>query len=248
MEMPKLSHIIDRARQTGTKLLAVLIDPDKPSEKELIALCQRASADGADLIFVGGSLLSHDGLEECLSTIKANCSIPVMLFPGSVLQISNKADGILFLSLISGRNPDLLIGNQVIAAPYLKNSKLEVLPTAYMLVDCGNTTTAIYMSNTKPLPYNKPDIAACTAMAGEMLGLRYFYIDGGSGAQKSVDPKMIKAVRKSIERPIIVGGGIRDAKTAREIANAGADVIVVGNLFEKNPEAMAEIAKAIHQD
>lgn len=246
MEMPKVSHIIDRARQSGSKLLAVLIDPDKPSDTELISLCHKATEAGADLIFVGGSLLSRDGLESCLETVRAHCSIPILLFPGSVLQISDKADGILFLSLISGRNPDLLIGNQVIAAPYLKNSRLEVLPTAYMLVDCGTTTTAIYMSNSPAIPYDKPDIAACTAMAGEFLGLRYFYIDGGSGAQKSISPAMIKTVRKSIDRPIIVGGGIRDAAAAKAIAEAGADVIVVGNLFEKNPEAMADIASALH--
>lgn len=247
MEMPKVSHIIDGARERNKKLLAVLIDPDKPTYAELEKLCGQAVQSGADLIFVGGSLLSSDSLENCLSGIRANCTIPIILFPGSVLQISDKADGILFLSLISGRNPDLLIGNQVIAAPYLKSSKLEVLPTAYMLVDCGNTTTAIYMSNSTPLPYDKPDIAACTAIAGEYLGLRYFYMDGGSGARKTVDPTMIKAVRKSIERPIIVGGGIRDAASARKIAEAGADVIVVGNLFEKEPEAMGEIAKAIHE-
>lgn len=247
MEMPKVSHIIDGARERNKKLLAVLIDPDKPTYAELEKLCGQAVQSGADLIFVGGSLLSSDSLENCLSGIRANCAIPIILFPGSVLQISDKADGILFLSLISGRNPDLLIGNQVIAAPYLKSSKLEVLPTAYMLVDCGNTTTAIYMSNSTPLPYDKPDIAACTAIAGEYLGLRYFYMDGGSGARKTVDPTMIKAVRKSIERPIIVGGGIRDAASARKIAEAGADVIVVGNLFEKEPEAMGEIAKAIHE-
>ncbi|MCR9155533.1 MAG: geranylgeranylglyceryl/heptaprenylglyceryl phosphate synthase [Bacteroidetes bacterium] len=245
--MPKVSHIIDGARERNKKLLAVLIDPDKPTYAELEKLCGQAVQSGADLIFVGGSLLSSDSLENCLSGIRANCTIPIILFPGSVLQISDKADGILFLSLISGRNPDLLIGNQVIAAPYLKSSKLEVLPTAYMLVDCGNTTTAIYMSNSTPLPYDKPDIAACTAIAGEYLGLRYFYMDGGSGARKTVDPTMIKAVRKSIERPIIVGGGIRDAASARKIAEAGADVIVVGNLFEKEPEAMGEIAKAIHE-
>ncbi len=247
MEMPKVSHIIDRAKESGKKLLAVLIDPDKPSELALIDLCQKASNNGADLIFVGGSLLSRDGLEDCLKTVKANCNLPVLLFPGSVLQISEQADGILFLSLISGRNADLLIGNHVIAAPYLKNAKLEVLPTAYMLVDCGTTTTAIYMSNSQAIPHNKPDIAACTAMAGEMLGLRYFYIDGGSGSEKTVSPEMISAIRKSIDRPIIVGGGIRSAAEARQIAEAGADVIVVGNLFEKQPEAMAEIAEAIHQ-
>lgn len=247
MEMPKVSHIIDASYERKQKLLAVLIDPDKPSERELIDLCLRASEHGADLIFVGGSLLTRDGLDQCLKTVRAHCEIPILLFPGSVLQISDQADGILFLSLISGRNPDLLIGNHVIAAPYLKNSKLEVLPTAYMLVDCGTTTTAIYMSNSQALPYHKPDIAACTAMAGEMLGLRYFYVDGGSGAQKTVSPEMIAAIRKSIDRPIIVGGGIRTPEAAKALAKAGADVVVVGNLFEKNPEALADIAQAVHQ-
>lgn len=240
-----VSHIIDQAYRDNKKLLAVLIDPDKPSSIELKKLCEKAEKEGADLIFVGGSLLTHDGLEQCLSEIRSYCKIPVVLFPGSVLQVSDKADGILFLSLISGRNPELLIGNQVIAAPYLKQSQLEILPTGYMLVDCGNTTTAIYMSNSQPLPYDKPEIAACTAMAGEMLGLRYFYLDGGSGAQKTVNPEIVKQVRASIDRPIILGGGIRSAEKAKEMADSGADVIVVGNLFESNPEALKEIAQAL---
>jgi phosphoglycerol geranylgeranyltransferase len=245
MNRSKVSHIIDAARQSKKKLLAVLIDPDKPSENELISLCKRAEKSGANLIFVGGSLLTHDGLDQCLTIVMSHCNIPVLLFPGSVLQISDKADGILFLSLISGRNADLLIGNQVIAAPYLKNSNLEVLPTGYMLVDCGKSTTAIYMSNSAPIPYEKADIAACTAIAGEFLGLGYFYLDGGSGAEKSISTEMINAVRNAIDRPIIVGGGIRDGHTAKALAQAGADVIVVGNLFEENPEAMDEIAQAL---
>jgi len=246
MNKPQVSHIIKQAKASGRKLLAVLIDPDKSSEQDLISLCQKSEASGADLIFVGGSLLTGDHLESCLETVKQACSIPVILFPGSVLQVSDKADGILFLSLISGRNPDLLIGNHVIAAPYLKNTKLEVLPTAYMLVDCGQTTTAIYMSNSQPLPYHKPEIAACTAMAGEFLGLQYFYLDGGSGAEKPISAEMIGAIHKSIDKPIIVGGGIRTPEAALEIANAGADVVVIGNLFESNPSAVSSMAEALH--
>ncbi len=240
-----VSQIINQAYRDKKKLLAVLIDPDKPSAVELESLCKRAEADGADIIFVGGSLLTHDGLEHCLDQIRSYCNLPVLLFPGSVLQVSNKADGILFLSLISGRNADLLIGNQVIAAPYLKQSKLEILPTGYMLVDCGKTTTAIYMSNSQPLPYDKPEIAACTAMAGEMLGLQFFYLDGGSGAEKPVSAALVKEVSNSIDKPIILGGGIKTAAKAKELAQAGADVIVVGNLFESEPEALAEIATAL---
>lgn len=240
-----VSQIIDQAYRDQKKLLAVLIDPDKPDSRQLEDLCKKAERDGADLIFVGGSLLTHDGLEHCLGQIREFCKLPILLFPGSVLQVSDKADGILFLSLISGRNPDLLIGNQVIAAPYLKQTRLEILPTAYMLVDCGKTTTAIYMSNSQPLPYDKPEIAACTAMAGEMLGLQYFYLDGGSGAEKPVNPAIVKEVRAGIDKPIILGGGIRSAEKAKEMAEAGADVIVVGNLFETQPEALGEIARAL---
>lgn len=245
MSKPNVSQIINQAYRDRKKLLAVLIDPDKPVAQEIESLCYSAEKNGADLIFVGGSLMTKDNLENCLAEIRQHTSLPILLFPGSVLQVSDLADGILFLSLISGRNPDLLIGNQVIAAPYLKQSSLDILPTAYMLVDCGKTTTAIYMSNSQPIPYDKAEIAACTAMAGEMLGLQYFYLDGGSGAQKAVSTEMIRQVRGAIDKPIILGGGIRSAEKAKELAQAGADVIVVGNLFESNPEALPEIAAAI---
>ncbi len=245
MSKADVSQIIKQAYQDQKKLLAVLIDPDKPGSKAIKNLCHLAEQGGADLIFVGGSLLTKDNLEACLAEIRQHSSLPILLFPGSVLQVSDLADGILFLSLISGRNPDLLIGNQVIAAPYLKQSQLDILPTAYMLVDCGKTTTAIYMSNSQPIPYDKSEIAACTAMAGEMLGLQFFYLDGGSGAQQTVSAEMISQVRASIDKPIILGGGIRTAAKAKELAQAGADVIVVGNLFESNPEALPEIAAAI---
>lgn len=237
---------ITQAKADNRKLLAVLIDPDTPTDGQLEAIVEQVNAAQADLIFVGGSLLVKDALDNCIEKIKAKTSIPTILFPGSVLQISEKADAILFLSLISGRNPDLLIGSQVIAAPYIKQSGLEVLPTGYMLIDSGRPTTASYMSGTNPIPHNKSEIAACTAMAGEMLGLGLIYMDGGSGAYKPIDPHMVAAVRKHVEAPIIIGGGIKDAQTAKEICDAGADVIVVGNATEHNPLIISQIAKAIH--
>lgn len=228
-------------------MLAVLIDPDTPDERQLIDIIDHLNTARADLIFVGGSLLTRDSLDECLLRLKKHTEVPAVLFPGSVLQISAHADAILFLSLISGRNPDLLIGSQVIAAPYIRQSRLEVLSTGYMLIESGQPTTASYMSNSLPIPHHKSDIAACTALAGEMLGLRLIYMDGGSGAEKPVSTKMIREVRKMIDVPIIIGGGIRDAETAVEICKAGADVIVVGNATESNPAILKEIADAIHQ-
>lgn len=242
----EILHIIQSAKAQQKKLLAVLIDPDTPNEKDLAEIIQQINQANADLIFVGGSLLTKDALDACLKQIKSLTDKPVILFPGSVLQISDQADAILFLSLISGRNPELLIGNQVIAAPYVKQAGLEVLPTGYILVDSGRTTTATYMSHTLPIPHQKDDIAACTAMAGEMLGLQLIYMDGGSGADKAISPSMVNAVRQSVDTPIIIGGGIRDTETAKAICKAGADVIVVGNATESNPKVISEIANAIH--
>jgi putative glycerol-1-phosphate prenyltransferase len=244
--MKEVYNIIALAKEHNRKLLAVLIDPDTPDTEQLNTIVEQVNAGSADLIFVGGSLLVKDALDSCVKNIKAISKIPVVLFPGSILQISPSADAILMLSLISGRNPELLIGSQVIAAPYIKQSGLEVLPTGYMLVDCGKTTTAGYMSGTSPIPYHKGEIAACTAMAGEMLGLKLMYMDGGSGADRHVDPKMVTAVRKQVETPIIIGGGIRNAAAAKTLCDAGADVIVIGNATEQNPSIIHEIAEAIH--
>ena len=246
MTRKAISPIINSAKADSKKLLAVLIDPDKLGDKALINLVQEANKAPADLIFIGGSLITGTSLDSCIETVKSHTSIPVILFPGSIMQVSPKADAILFMSLISGRNPDLLIGNQVISAPYIKQVGLEVLSTGYMLVDCGQSTTAIYMSGSAPLPYNKPEIAACTALAGEMLGLSQFYLDGGSGADKTVNPKIISAVREAVKAPIIVGGGIRSASQAKEVCQAGADVIVIGNVTEENPAVIKEIANTIH--
>ncbi len=235
------------ARQQKQKKLALLIDPDTPGEDQLKHLVQEANQAHVDYIFVGGSLLLKDTLESCLVKVKSLTNIPVILFPGSVLQVSEKADAILFLSLISGRNPDLLIGNQVIAAPYLKQLDLEILPTGYLLVESGQATTASYMSGSQPIPHHKPEIAACTAMAGEMLGLKLIYLDGGSGAQYPVSESMVQQVRQAVDAPIIVGGGIKTPEKAVANCKAGADVIVVGNATESNPKLLRQIAEAVHQ-
>lgn len=244
---PSVFHIINQAREQNRKLLAVLIDPDKMDEERLCHMVQRADQGGADLVLVGGSLLLKDALHHCLATVKKLTRLPVVLFPGSVLQISDQADALFFLSLISGRNPDLLIGNQVIAAPYLRQLDLEVIPTGYMLIESGRATTASYMSNSQPIPGHKPEIAACTAMAGEMLGLKLIYMDGGSGAQNPISTEMIAQVRQSVNLPLIIGGGIRTPEKALENCKAGADVVVVGNAAEDHPALIPEMADTIHR-
>ena len=187
----------------------------------------------------------HQFQAELIALLKANSPVPVVLFPSSSSHIDPQADGILFLSLISGRNPDLLIGQQVLAAPMLKASGLEVLSTGYMLVDCGRPTTASYMSGTMPIPHNKPAIAACTALAGELLGLKLIYLDGGSGALQPISPLMIEAVAQAVSAPIIVGGGIVSADKAEAALLAGADVIVIGNEIERNPGFLREISDVV---
>ena len=195
---------------------------------------------------MGGSLLANDNLDSCLDTLKRNSNIPVILFPGNAMQVNNKADGILFLSLISGRNAEMLIGKQVITAPILKQSSLEILPTGYMLIDSGKQTTASYMSNTTPIPADKDTVSSCTAMAGEMLGLKLIFMDAGSGAKNPISQKMIETVRKSVDIPLIIGGGIKSGEKAIENCKAGADIIVVGDAIEKNENIIKEIAAAIH--
>jgi putative glycerol-1-phosphate prenyltransferase len=228
------------------KSFAILIDPDKYDQNGLNKVISSAGENHVDFILVGGSLLTYDHLDETLQTIKAKTDIPVILFPGSIMQISAKADALLLLSLISGRNADLLIGKHVIAAPYLKKSKLEVLPTGYMLIESGPLTTAQYISNTLPIPRLKDDIAICTAMAGEMLGLKLIYMDGGSGAELPIPASMIKKVKENISVPLVVGGGIRTPEQALNSCKAGADMIVVGNAIEKDYSCLKEIAHAVH--
>ena len=239
------SQIIESKKQ-GKKLLSILIDPDKQTERSLLNIIEKAKLSNVDLFFIGGSLLTNNSLDFCISIIKQNCKIPVVLFPGNAMQINNKADGILFLSLISGRNAEMLIGNHVITATILKESDIEVLSTGYMLIDSGKSTTVSYMSNTTPIPHDKDDVAVCTAIAGEMLGLKMIYMDGGSGAINSVSNKMITVVANNIDVPLIIGGGINSAKQAKEKCKAGGDIIVVGNAIEKNNKLIKEISDAIH--
>ena len=237
---------IEQNRTAGKKSLAVLIDPDKIEDQtELVWLLKKGEESGVHYFFVGGSLITTNNFSQILSTIKSHTRLPVILFPGSNMQIDSEADAILFLSLISGRNPDLLIGQHVVAAPILKKLDIEILPTGYMLINAGNQTTVSYMSNTQPIPYDKASVAACTAMAGEMLGLRLMYLDAGSGAQVPVSNKMISMVRKSIATPLIVGGGINTRKKAEQVLEAGADIIVIGNGIEKEPALMTEVAGMI---
>lgn len=240
-------HTIKNNIAKNQKHLAVLIDPDSiESESQLINICKHSNESSIDFILVGGSLITNGFFDRCIQIIKQHTQIPVVLFPGNIMQVSKDADAILLLSLISGRNPDLLIGKHVLAAPMLKKSGLEIIPTGYMLIDGGNITSVSYMSNTTPIPAEKHSIAACTAMAGEMLGLQVTYMDAGSGAQHPISTKIISAVRESVNGPIFIGGGIKTPEGAIAACNAGADVVVVGNAFEKEPELIGLIAKAVH--
>ena len=238
-----LKSLVDK-RKKDQKSLSVLIDPDKieneASLKSLVIICKNIDVD---YIFVGGSLIVNDTLNETVSFIKNNSNIPVVLFPGSNLHIDKAADAILFLSLISGRNPDLLIGQHVAAAPILKNSTLEVLSTGYILVGNDANTTVAHVSQTSPIPTHKPEIAVCTALAGEMLGMRLIYLDAGSGAKEEVPLNMISQVKKSTGVPLIVGGGINTQAKAKEAYLSGADMIVLGTAVEKSVGFISEVAK-----
>lgn len=232
------------SKKHGKKLFAVLIDPDKFESAEVIALCDSAHVD---FILVGGSIITNGNFEQCIQTIKTQTKIPVLIFPGNNLQISKSADGILLLSLISGRNADMLIGSHVLAAPKLRSSKLEILSTGYMLIESGKQTAASYMSNTNPIPFDKDDIAMATAMAGEMLGMKLIYMDAGSGALNSVSKTMIHKVSSSTTIPLIIGGGINTPEKAIKACKAGADMVVIGNAIEKDPTLIQDIATAIHE-
>ena len=238
------SSLIEKKKQ-GQKAFTVLIDPDKVSSSSLSSLVQAANDNKVDYFFVGGSLVVSDHLDDCITQIKKESSIPVILFPGSASQISRHADALLYLSLISGRNPELLIGQHVISAPFVKKSGLEIMSTGYMVIDGGAPTTVSYISGAAPIPSDKAEIALCTAMAGEMLGHKLIYMDAGSGAKKPIGEEMISLVAKNIDVPLVVGGGIRDAEKAYRNCKAGADVIVVGNAIEKEPALLEEMAAAV---
>jgi phosphoglycerol geranylgeranyltransferase len=233
-------------KKKGQKSFAVLIDPDKVDSDKLRELTSLAVDAGVDYLLVGGSLVISNHLDQVVQEIKQRCSIPVILFPGTPSQLSKYADGLLYLSLISGRNPELLIGQHVISAPFVRQSGLEIISTGYIVIDGGAPTTVSYISNATPVPADKNEIAMCTAMAGEMLGMKLIYMDAGSGAKRAVSEDMISMVSKCIQVPLVIGGGIRDPEKAYSHCKAGADLIVVGNAIEKDPSLIREIAAAVH--
>src|SRR5687767_998608 len=239
-------YSLSEKKKQGRKSFAVLIDPDKVNHSILDELTELSVNAKVDYLLVGGSLVISNHLDKCVQHIKQSCNIPVILFPGSPSQISRYADALLYLSLISGRNPELLIGQHVVSAPFVKQSGLEIMPTGYIVIDGGAPTTVSYISNAAPVPSDKNEIAMCTAMAGEMLGMKLIYMDSGSGAKRPISESMIESVADHIEVPLIVGGGITNPEKAYLNCKAGADLIVVGNAIEKEASLIKELAAAIH--
>jgi phosphoglycerol geranylgeranyltransferase len=231
------------------KTFALLIDPDKISKTEIPLFLDTCIKGNVDIILIGGSLMINSEFDQKIQGIKDLAKdLPVVIFPGGLNQISKYADAILYLSLISGRNAEYLIGNQVIAAPIIKHLNLEAIATAYLLIESGQKTSVEFMSGTSPIPRDKTDIAVAHAMAAELLGFKLLYLEAGSGAKKSVPELMIKTVCQSVKIPVMVGGGIKSPEVANDKMKAGADIIVVGNHFEKtaNNNLIKEFAKAIH--
>ena len=245
MKQNQYHQIVERKR-TGKKSFTVLIDPDKVNNASIEQLIGLALSASVDYFFVGGSLVISNHLDDCIRQIKTSCNIPVILFPGAPSQVSRYADSLLYLSLISGRNPELLIGQHVVSAPFVKKSGLEIIPTGYMVIDGGAPTTVSYISNASPIPADKNDIAMCTAMAGEMLGMKLIYMDAGSGAKRPISETMIDLVSQNIDIPLIVGGGIVHPEKAYLNCKAGADIIVVGNAIEKDASLIKEMSDAVH--
>lgn len=229
----------------GKKKIAALVDPDNYTDAALNELIEMALRNHLSYFFIGGSLLHQSNFEHSLGILKQQSKIPVVIFPGSAFQVSPNADAILFLSLVSGRNPDYLIAQQVAAAPAVKRAGIEVIPTAYILVDGGKSSTTAYITQTIPIPENKPEIAATTALAASFLGMKAVYLEAGSGAANPVNTTFIKAVKQAVQLPIIVGGGIKNAAKAASAFDAGADVVVVGNALEKNPALLNEFGSML---
>jgi geranylgeranylglyceryl phosphate synthase family protein len=223
----------------GKKSVALLLDPDKASGNSLLNILKSAEKCKTDFIMTGGSL-TFSSIDILIDAVKEHCSIPVVLFPGNLLQLSRKADLILLLSLISGRNPELLIGNHVIAAPYLRDIRKKLVSTGYILIGCGTKTSVEYISQTEAIPADKPEIVVATAMAGEMLGLSMIYLEAGSGATKHIPEAIISSVRKNISIPLAVGGGIRKKEEVEKIFRSGADLVILGNGCENNPSLLKD--------
>ncbi len=245
--MSVYNYIQDTITKKGAGFL-VLIDPDKTNGSRLQKFIETCDKSGVDGFLIGGSLMLGTNLKDSIDIIKQTSTKPVVIFPGSISQVLPTADALLYISLISGRNAEQIIGKHVMAAPIIKETGIEPISTGYMLIESGSVTTAEYMSGSKPIPRNKPEIAAATALAAEYLGMKMIYLEGGSGAEMSVPKEMIKLVSSSCSVPIIVGGGIREPETANAKVKNGASIIVIGNHFEDeyNWESVKDFAEAIH--
>ncbi len=246
--MSTYDHLKAVLRQRGAGFWC-LLDPDRMDKQDLVHTAAMCAESGADALLLGGSLLLYTDFDRVVREVKRAVGIPVLIFPGpDINQVSSAADAILFLSMISGRNPDLLIGQQVKAAPIVKAFGLEAISTGYMLVDSGRQTTVEYISNTKPMPRDKPEIATAHALAAQYLGMQCVYLDAGSGADQAVSDEMIAAVAENITIPVIVGGGIRRPQDAGAKVQAGADYVVVGSILEakRDPALVREFASAVH--
>lgn len=242
-----MNRFLDILKNSKRKI-AILIDPEKTKEQDQIdALAEKVNILKPTFLFVGGSTVTKDDLHKCIDNLKAKTDIPIILFPGSHQQISENADGILFLSLISGRNPDFLIGHQVESAHLLKEMDLEIIPTGYVLIDGGKPTAVTYISQTTPIPADQLQIASQTSIAGEMLGLKTIFLDAGSGAQQTVSKEMISAVRSAISVPLIIGGGIKSITDIDYAFEAGADLVVIGNQVEADIDFLLDIKTHLNQ-
>ncbi|MGB8657518.1 MAG: geranylgeranylglyceryl/heptaprenylglyceryl phosphate synthase [Candidatus Zixiibacteriota bacterium] len=243
--MSVYQKLLEIKNEKGAGFL-VLLDPDKMGVPEIVRLAKRAERGGADAFLVGSSLLLSTRFDEAVREIKANVSVPVVIFPGNANQVSRHADAILFLSLISGRNPHLLIGEQVKAAPAIKEFGIEPIPTGYLLIESGSPTSVQYMSQTQPIPKDKPDIAKAHALAAEYLGMKFVFLEAGSGAENPVPDIIVRETSAFITLPIIVGGGIREPEAAYQKVKSGASFVVIGNALEEDDSIMREFAEAIH--
>lgn len=229
-----------QAKAKNEKLLAILIDPEKVTVEHAFDLAEKIKNSPATHIFVGGSTFSGSHLNELIAVLKQNTNLPTLIFPGHPFQISEEADGILFLSLLSGRNPDYLIEHQINSVRILEQTNLEVIPTAYLLIDGGSETAVQNVSQTKPIAHNDVELAYKTAKAGELLGMKLIYLEAGSGANQKISSEMIKYITENCKIPVIVGGGIRSIQAMQEVYDAGADLVVIGTAFENNSNFFKE--------
>ncbi len=244
----KVFELLKQIRKKRGTCAIALVDPDTKNDYNLSDTVKLITDSDYDALFVGGSLIMDDLFEDRINIIKENSNLPVIIFPGSSNQLSGKADAVLFLSLLSGRNPQYLIGEHVHSAPKVYNLKIEPIPTGYILIDGGVPSSVAVMSNTNPLPMSKPDIILAHALAGEYLGMKQIFIESGSGAKEHANEKLIQLLSSKLSIPLVIGGGIRTPESARLLAEAGAGCIVTGNIIEENPNPnlLKNLTKSIH--